>query len=170
MYDTFWYCTCLSIHLLITRIVCIEAEVGEGRLAELCEVLVHLDVAEVGVHGRELILKVFCVQRISTLRNEGRIYLSCRQSLPVNGIKERMTLDILSHQPLIGRLDQQFGYEILKLLMYINIIRYHRCNLSVWWYVPLEPQVSSSNLLVQVLHVIGVKGMKADDHFIGDDS
>ena len=123
MYDTFWYCTCLSIHLLITRIVCIEAEVGEGRLAELCEVLVHLDVAEVGVHGRELILKVFCVQRISTLRNEGRIYLSCRQGLPVNGIKERMTLDILSHQPLIGRLDQQFGYEILKLLMYINIIR-----------------------------------------------
>ena len=97
--------------LLADRVV--ETEVGELCLAKLREVFVHLNDAEVGVHDGELGLEVFGVERISTFWNEWRINFSCSQSLPVDGIKEGMTLDILANQSLLWGFYKQLTNKIL---------------------------------------------------------
>ena len=75
----------------------IETEVREGGLTELCQVFVHLNNAKVRLQRCELLFKVCGIKRVSAIRNIGRRDLSCTESLPVDWIKERMTLDILSY-------------------------------------------------------------------------
>ena len=90
-----------------TILFLVETEVGEGGLTELCQVFIHLYVAKLRIKRCELVFKVSGVERVSAIGNKGRGDLSSIESLPVDWLKERMILHILSHQSFLRIFNKQ---------------------------------------------------------------
>ena len=90
-----------------TFILNIETEVREGGLAKFFKIFIHLNNAKVGIKRCELIFKVSSVERVSANGNKGRGDLSSIESLPVDWLKERMILHILSHQSFLRIFNKQ---------------------------------------------------------------